>query len=68
MPESIRALERCFEFESLDAKGRTEILAGLLFAVTMFIAPVLGAIPAAATAPALVIVGAPMLAHAGEIE
>ncbi|MCX6637655.1 MAG: NCS2 family permease [Acidobacteria bacterium] len=48
--------------------GVTAILVGLLFAVTMFIAPVLGAIPAAATAPALIVVGALMLAHAGEIE
>ena len=48
--------------------GVTAILVGRLFAVTMFIAPVLGAIPAAATAPALIVVGALMLAHAGEIE
>ncbi|MDP2999109.1 MAG: NCS2 family permease [Bryobacterales bacterium] len=48
--------------------GVTAILVGLLFAVTMFIAPVLGAIPAAATAPALIIVGSLMLAHAAEIE
>ncbi len=48
--------------------GITAIVVGLLFAVTMFIAPVLGAIPAAATAPALIIVGALMLAHAAEIE
>jgi len=34
----------------------------------MFLAPVLGAIPSAATAPALIVVGALMLTHAGEIE
>ena len=48
--------------------GVTAIVVGLLFAATMFIAPVLGAIPAAATAPALIIVGSLMLVHAGEIE
>jgi AGZA family xanthine/uracil permease-like MFS transporter len=48
--------------------GVTAIVVGLLFAVTMFIAPVLGAIPAAAAAPALIVVGALMLSHAGEIE
>lgn len=53
------------------AGGRTGVAAivtGLLFALAMFIAPVLGAIPAAATAPALIVVGALMLTHAGEIE
>jgi AGZA family xanthine/uracil permease-like MFS transporter len=35
MPELIRALERYFEFESLDAKRRTEILAGFTTCVTM---------------------------------
>ncbi len=48
--------------------GVTAIIVGLLFAVTMFLAPVLGAIPSAATAPALIVVGALMLTHAGEIE
>jgi AGZA family xanthine/uracil permease-like MFS transporter len=48
--------------------GITAIVVGLLFAATMFLAPVLGAIPAAATAPALIVVGALMLTHAAEIE
>jgi len=48
--------------------GVTAIVVGLLFAATMFLAPVLGAIPAAATAPALIVVGALMLTHAAEIE
>jgi adenine/guanine/hypoxanthine permease len=34
----------------------------------LFIAPFLGVIPAAATAPALILVGALMMAHAGEID
>ncbi len=48
--------------------GVTAIIVGLLFAVTTFLAPVMGAIPSAATAPALIVVGALMLTHAGEIE
>ena len=47
--------------------GVTAIVAGLLFAAAMFIAPLVGAIPAAATAPALIVVGSLMIAHAVEI-
>ena len=47
--------------------GVTAIVVGLLFAVAMFVAPVVGAIPLAATAPALVIVGSLMIAHATEV-
>ena len=47
--------------------GVTAITAGLLFCVALFIAPVVGAIPGAATAPALIIVGSLMIAHAAEI-
>ncbi len=47
--------------------GVTAIVCGLLFAVSIFIAPLFGVIPAAATAPALIIVGALMLAHASDI-
>jgi AGZA family xanthine/uracil permease-like MFS transporter len=47
--------------------GVTAIAAGLLFAAAMFIAPLVGAIPAAATAPALIVVGSLMIAHAVEI-
>ena len=47
--------------------GVTAITAGLLFAAAMFMAPLVGAIPAAATAPALIIVGSLMIAHAVEI-
>ncbi len=53
------------------AGGRTgipAIVTGLLFVVAMFIAPVVGAIPAAATAPALIVVGCMMAVHAREIE
>ena len=47
--------------------GVTAITAGLLFAVAMFVAPLAGAIPAAATAPALIVVGSLMMVHAAEI-
>jgi AGZA family xanthine/uracil permease-like MFS transporter len=48
--------------------GVTSIVTGLLFLVALFIAPVIGAIPAAATAPALIVVGSLMIAHVSEIE
>ena len=47
--------------------GVTAVTTGILFLMAMFIAPVVGAIPAAATAPALVAVGSMMIAHAAEI-
>jgi AGZA family xanthine/uracil permease-like MFS transporter len=48
--------------------GVTAIVAGLLFLGALFFAPFLGAIPAAATAPALILVGALMMAHTAEID
>ena len=48
--------------------GVTAIVTGVLFLAALFIAPFLGAIPAAATAPALILVGALMMAHATEID
>jgi AGZA family xanthine/uracil permease-like MFS transporter len=47
--------------------GVTAITTGLLFLIALFVAPVVGAIPTAATAPALIIVGSLMIAHAAEI-
>jgi adenine/guanine/hypoxanthine permease len=47
--------------------GVTAIVTGLLFFISLFIAPVAGAIPNAATAPALIVVGSLMMAHAAEI-
>jgi AGZA family xanthine/uracil permease-like MFS transporter len=47
--------------------GVTAITTGVLFLLAMFIAPVVGAIPAAATAPALIVVGSLMISHAAEI-
>jgi len=48
--------------------GVTAIVTGVLFLIALFVAPVAGVIPAQATAPALILVGALMLSHAGEIE
>jgi len=47
--------------------GVTAIVTGLLFLGTLFIAPLAGAIPSAATAPALIFVGSLMMSHLGEI-
>src|ERR1700692_887965 len=47
--------------------GVTAITTGMLFLIAMFIAPAVGAIPAAATAPALIVVGSLMITHAAEI-
>jgi len=48
--------------------GVTAIVTGLLFLVSIFVAPVVGAIPEFATAPALVLVGALMLGGAARID
>jgi AGZA family xanthine/uracil permease-like MFS transporter len=47
--------------------GVTAIVTGLLFAIALFIAPLLGAVPNAATAPALILVGSLMMSHVAEI-
>ncbi|HWZ32191.1 MAG TPA: NCS2 family permease [Bryobacteraceae bacterium] len=47
--------------------GVTSIVTGLLFVVALFVAPVVGAVPAAATAPALIVVGSLMMSQIGEI-
>ena len=47
--------------------GVTAIVTGLLFAAALFVAPLVGAVPAAATAPALILVGSLMMSHAAEI-
>jgi AGZA family xanthine/uracil permease-like MFS transporter len=47
--------------------GVTAIVTGLLFAVALFVAPLAGAIPQSATAPALIVVGSLMMTAAGEI-
>jgi len=47
--------------------GVTAIVTGLLFVVALFVAPAVGAIPAAATAPALIVVGSMMMSSVAEI-
>jgi len=47
--------------------GVTAIVTGLLFLVALFVAPAAGVIPAAATSPALIVVGSLMMATASEI-
>jgi adenine/guanine/hypoxanthine permease len=47
--------------------GVTAIVTGLLFAAALFVAPIVGAVPAAATAPALIVVGSLMMTQIGEI-
>jgi AGZA family xanthine/uracil permease-like MFS transporter len=48
--------------------GLTSVVTGLLFALAMFLSPIAGVIPAEATAPALVIVGAMMLGQVAKID
>jgi AGZA family xanthine/uracil permease-like MFS transporter len=47
--------------------GVTAIMTGLLFAVALFVAPLAGAIPGAATAPALIVVGSMMMTALSDI-
>lgn len=47
--------------------GVTAIVTGMLFVVALFVAPLVGAVPSAATAPALILVGSLMMSHAAEI-
>lgn len=47
--------------------GFTAVVTGLLFLAALFAVPVVGIVPAAATAPALIIVGSLMMSHAAEI-
>jgi len=48
--------------------GLTSVVVGLLFLATLVFAPVVQAIPAAATAPALILVGALMMSSLAEVE
>lgn len=48
--------------------GVTAIVTGLLFLVALFFAPLVGAVPSGATAPALILVGSLMMSHVGEIQ
>jgi AGZA family xanthine/uracil permease-like MFS transporter len=48
--------------------GLTSVFVGLFFLCTLFFAPLVQAIPAAATAPALILVGALMMGALAEVE
>jgi AGZA family xanthine/uracil permease-like MFS transporter len=48
--------------------GVTAIVTGLLFMAALWLAPLVGAIPAAATAPALIVVGSMMMTTITEIQ
>ena len=48
--------------------GLTSIVVGILFLFTLFFAPIVQAIPAVATAPALILVGALMMGALAEVE
>ena len=48
--------------------GVTAIVTGVLFLLALLVAPVLGAVPSAATAPALILVGSLMMSHIAEIQ
>ena len=48
--------------------GLTSVVVGILFLSTLFFAPLVQAIPAAATAPALILVGALMMGGLAEVE
>jgi AGZA family xanthine/uracil permease-like MFS transporter len=48
--------------------GLTAVVVGLLFLVTLFFAPLVQAIPAAATAPALILVGAMMVGSLVDVD
>jgi AGZA family xanthine/uracil permease-like MFS transporter len=48
--------------------GLTSVVVGLLFLCTLFFAPLVQAVPASATAPALVLVGAMMMGALGEVD
>jgi AGZA family xanthine/uracil permease-like MFS transporter len=48
--------------------GLTAIVVGILFLCTLFFAPIVQAIPAVATAPALILVGALMMGSLTEVE
>ncbi len=47
--------------------GVTAIVTGAMFLVALVAAPLIGAVPGAATAPALILVGGMMMAHAAHI-
>jgi AGZA family xanthine/uracil permease-like MFS transporter len=61
-------IESAAGVEAGGRSGVTAIVTGILFVLSLFALPLIGAIPTAATAPALIIVGSLMMAHGATIE
>ena len=61
-------IESAAGVEAGGRSGVTAVVTGSLFVLSLFALPLIGAIPTAATAPALIIVGSLMMAHGAEIE
>ena len=61
-------IESAAGVEAGGRSGVTAIVTGILFVLSLFALPLVAAIPTAATAPALIIVGSLMMAHGAEIE
>jgi xanthine/uracil/vitamin C permease (AzgA family) len=51
-----------------DISGVTAVIVGLLFLLSLFALPLLGAIPTAATAPVLIVVGSLMVSNISDID
>jgi len=69
-PSEISATAFQLDIAGIVAGGRTGVTAittGLLFLALLFVAPLAGAVPNAATAPALILVGAAMLSPVSEV-
>ncbi len=56
------------EFYPLRRPGLTAVTVAVLFLLSLFVTPLLIAVPAAATAPALIVVGALMMKGAKELD
>jgi adenine/guanine/hypoxanthine permease len=61
-------IESAAGVEAGGRSGVTAIVTGAMFIVALFLAPAVGAIPAAATAPALIVVGSLMMSAIGEVD
>jgi AGZA family xanthine/uracil permease-like MFS transporter len=61
-------IESAAGVEAGGRSGVAAIVTGILFVCSLFALPLIGAIPTAATAPALIIVGSLMMGHGADIE
>ena len=60
-------IESAAGVEAGGRSGVTAMVTGVLFLAALFLAPLVGVVPAAATAPALIVVGSLMMSHVAEI-